>query len=35
LKLHDLQGLGSLTKIWLQFSEAWDRVPITTGGDIL
>jgi hypothetical protein len=23
--LHDLQGLGSLTTIWLPFSDAWDR----------
>ena len=23
--LHDLQGLGSLTKIWRSFSDAWDR----------
>ena len=23
--LHDLQGLGSLTTIWLPSSEAWDR----------
>ena len=22
--LHDLQGLGSLTKIWCSFSDAWD-----------
>ena len=23
--LHDLQGLGSLTTIWLPSSEAWDK----------
>jgi hypothetical protein len=23
--LHDLQGLGSLTTIWLHLSDAWDN----------
>ena len=25
LVLHDLQGLGSLTKIWVHLSDAWDN----------
>jgi hypothetical protein len=35
--LHDLQGLGSLTKIWRSLSDTWDssdRLPYYRGNNI-